>query len=183
MFEVISGIKLNDNLNWNINLTFSENKISEHNEYIDDWDTGEKEIIEYQNRDIAFSPSIIGSSQLNYKYKNLLTSWILKHVGDQYIDNTSSNDRMLDRYSINNLLISYHLKFKNIKQSRITLAINNLFDHKYSNRAWVYRFNSNSNIEDFSYDPYINKDNDGYNMTGYFPQASRNYMLGLTLGF
>ncbi len=181
--EIISAIKVNDNLNWNVNLSFSENKISEHNEYIDNWDTGEKEIIEHQNRDIAFSPSIIGSSQLNYKYKNLSTSWILKHVGDQYIDNTSSNDRMLDRYSINNLLISYHLKFKNIKQSRITLAINNLFDHKYSNRAWVYRFNSTSNIEDFSYDPYINKDNDGYNMTGYFPQAARNYMLGLTLGF
>ena len=30
--------------------------------------------------------------------------------------------------------------------------------------------------------PYINSDSErGYNMAGYFPEATRNYLLGLTL--
>ena len=33
-------------------------------------------------------------------------------------------------------------------------------------------------------DPYVNADSErGYNMAGYFPQATRNYLLGITLGF
>ena len=40
-----------------------------------------------------------------------------------------------------------------------------------------------NNLRGLSYDPYINADSDGYNMIGYFPQASRNYLLGITLGF
>ena len=61
--------------------------------------------------------------------------------------------------------------------------MNNFLNTEYSNRAWVYRFNTEQSEEDLSYDPYINADSDGYNMIGYFPQASRNYLLGVTLGF
>ena len=48
---------------------------------------------------------------------------------------------------------------------------------------WLYRFISEG------YDPrdddhYVTKDSDTrYNMAGYFPEATRNYLVGLTLGF
>ena len=179
--EVVYAIKITKNLNWNANLTLSDNKIIEHTEYIDNWDTGGKLEAHYENTDISLSPNIIAKSEINYKIKNLNTSWIFKHIGKQYIDNSESADRMLDAYSISGLLFSYFLKFKNIKDAKISLQINNLFNNSYSNRAWVYRFVSDG-WNPIGSDPYINADTDGYNMIGYFPQATRNYMLGITLG-
>ena len=179
--EIVYGIKITKNLNWNSNLTLSENKIIEHTEYIDNWDTWGKEEIHYENTNISFSPSIIAKSELNYDLKNLNASWIFKHIGKQYIDNSESSDRMLDPYSVNNLLFSYSLKFKNVKDAKISFQVNNLLNNSYSNRAWVYRFISEE-WNPVGSDPYTNADTDGYNMIGYFPQATRNYMLGITLG-
>lgn len=179
--EVVYGVKITKNLNWNANLTLSDNKIVEYTEYIDNWDTGGKLEVHYENTDISFSPNIIAKSEVNYKIKNLNTSWVFKHIGKQYIDNSESVERMLDAYSVNNLLFSYSLKFKNIKDAKISLQVNNLLNNSYSNRAWVYRFISEG-WNPVGSDPYTNADTDGYNMIGYFPQANRNYMLGITLG-
>lgn len=185
--EIESVVQLTDKLRCSGNITLSENKIVSHTEYIDNWDTWGKEITNYENTNISFSPRIIGKSKINYNINNLNISWMFKHVGEQYIDNSESIERMLDDYSINNLLITYSLKFKNIKDAKISLQVNNLFNKSYSNRAWVYRFVSPNNDSDpnwqdpVGYDPYINSDTDGYNMIGYFPQATRNYMLGITL--
>ncbi len=88
---------------------------------------------------------------------------------------------MLGAYSVSGLLFSYSLKFKNIKDAKISLQVNNLLNNSYSNRAWVYRFISEG-WNPVGSDPYTNADTDGYNMIGYFPQATRNYMLGITLG-
>lgn len=179
--EIVYGIKITENLNWNANLTLSENKIVEHTEYIDNWDTGGKLEVHYENTDISFSPNIIAKSEVNYKIKNLNTSWVFKHIGKQYIDNSESAERMLDAYSVSGLLFSYSLMFKNIKDAKISLQVNNLLNNSYSNRAWVYRFISEG-WNPVGSDPYTNADTDGYNMIGYFPQATRNYMLGITLG-
>ena len=53
-----------------MNITFSENKIVTHSEYIDNWDTWGKDTINYQNTDISFS-NIIAKSQLSYDLGNL----------------------------------------------------------------------------------------------------------------
>ena len=70
-----------------------------------------------------------------------------------------------------------------MKDARITLLVNNIFDQEYTNRAWIYRFVSEGWDPRGDSNPYTQADSDGYNMTGYFPQATRNYMLGVTLGF
>ena len=179
--EVAYGVKITKNLNWNANFTLSENKIVEHTEYIDNWETGGKLEVNYENTDISFSPNIIAKSEINYNLKNLNASWIFKYIGKQYIDNSESAERMLDAYSVSGLLFSYSLNFKNIKEAKISLQVNNLLNNSYSNRAWVYRFISEG-WNPVGSDPYTNADTDGYNMIGYFPQATRNYMLGITLG-
>ena len=137
----------------------------------------------YNNTDISFSPNVIAKSQLSYDFGKLEASWILKHIGDQYIDNSQSEDRMLEKYTVNNFLFSYDVKLKNVKSAKITLLINNVLNTEYTNRAWVYRFVSEGWDPREGGDPYINQDIDGYNMIGYFPQATRNYMLGVTLRF
>ena len=104
-------------------------------------------------------------------------------MGKQFIDNTSSEDRMLDDYLVNNLRVSYKWNSKIFKTSKLTLQVNNLLNNEYVSNAWVYRFISDG-WDPRGSDPYVNTDSEkGYNMAGYFPQATRNYLLGLTLGF
>ena len=182
--ELEGSVLLSKKLAWAANMTLSENKIDTFIEYIDSWDTGGQEEVIYTNTDLAFSPSIIWASQLTYNFEdNLSLDFITKYVGEQFIDNSSSNDRKLDDYLVNNLRVTYDLKSKIFNYARISLQINNLFDEEYVSNAWIYRFVSDG------YDPseddhYVTQGSDGgYNMAGYFPEATRNYLVGLTLGF
>jgi iron complex outermembrane recepter protein len=165
-------------------MTLSENKIISHTEYVDNWDTWGQEKIDYENTDLAFSPSIIWASQFNLKLNDKMQiDFISKYVGEQFIDNTSFEDRMLDDYLVNNLRVSYKWNSKIFKTSKLTLQVNNLLNNEYVSNAWVYRFISDG-WDPRGSDPYVNTDSEkGYNMAGYFPQATRNYLLGLTLGF
>ena len=182
--ELEGSVLLSKKLAWAANMTLSENKIDTFIQYIDSWDTGGQEEVIYTNTDLAFSPSIIWASQLTYNFEdNLSLDFITKYVGEQFIDNSSSNDRKLDDYLVNNLRVTYDLKSKIFNYARISLQINNLFDEEYVSNAWIYRFVSDG------YDPseddhYVTQGSDGgYNMAGYFPEATRNYLVGLTLGF
>ena len=56
------------------------------------------------------------------------------------MDNSQSEDRMLEKYNVNNLRISYDVKLKNAKSAKIILLVNNFLNTEYANRAWVYRF-------------------------------------------
>ena len=182
--EVEASYKLNEKIRWDGNITISENKILNHISYIDNWDDGSQETINYENTNLAFSPNIIWASILNYKpYRKTSIELISKYIGKQFIDNTSSKDRMLDDYLVNNLRISYNWENKIFKTTQLSLQINNLLNNKYVSNAWVYHFISD-NWDPRGEDPYINADSQrGYNMAGYFPEATRNYLLSITLGF
>ena len=65
--EIEASYKLSDKMNWNGNMTMSQNKIISHTTYIDNWDNWGQEIVDYKNTDLAFSPNLIFSSILNYK--------------------------------------------------------------------------------------------------------------------
>jgi iron complex outermembrane recepter protein len=182
--EIEGSILLSKKLAWAANMTLSENKIDTFIQYIDSWDTGGQQETIYTETNLAFSPSIIWASQLTYNFQdNLSLDFITKYVGEQFIDNSSSEDRELDDYLVNNLRLSYSFNSKIFNYARLSLQINNLFDEEYVSSAWIYRFVSNG------YDPseddhYVTKGSDGgYNMAGYFPEATRNYLIGLTLGF
>ena len=109
--------------------------------------------------------------------------FISKYVGDQYIDNTSSADRMLDAYLVHSGRFSWNINSKLFSSAKLTFQVNNLLDEKYANNAWVYRFISDG-WDPTGSDPYVNANSEGsYDMAGYFPQAGRNCLLGLTFGF
>ena len=182
--EIEGKQKLFNKLQIQANLTLSQNIINEYVEYVDNWDTWGQEQIVHKNTDLAFSPNVIWATQFNYKLtENLSLDINSKYVGEQYIDNTSSLDRKLDDYLTHNLQLQYNLNSKLFKTSKIYFRVNNVLDSEYVSNAWVYRFISDG------YDPraddhYVTKNSDGgYNMAGYFPEATRNYMLMLVLGF
>ena len=182
--EIESSYILNNKLSVSGNLTISENKLDTLIQYVDNWDTGDQNQVVHENTDLAFSPNLTWAANINYKY-NKNTNFLLntKYVGDQYIDNTSSEKRMLESYMISNFQIDYHFKSSIFTKAKISFLVNNLFDIEYVNNAWIYRYISDSS-DPREYDDYTTQgDGNIYDMAGYFPQATRNYLLGLTLGF
>ena len=182
--EIESSYILNNKLSLSGNLTISENKLDTLVQYVDNWDTGDQNQVVHENTDLAFSPNLTWAANINYKY-NKNTNFLLntKYVGDQYIDNTSSEKRMLESYMISNFQIDYHFKSSIFTKAKISFLVNNLFDIEYVNNAWIYRYISDSS-DPREYDDYTTQgDGNIYDMAGYFPQATRNYLLGLTLGF
>ena len=188
--ELTGSFQLMDKLLWRLNATFSENKIAEFNEFIDNWDTGGKDSVTHTNTNIAFSPSIIGGSQLIFTPFNsdengkLDLALVSKYVGDQFIDNTSSEYAKLDAYLVNDFRVSYSVKTKLFKQVVISSWIRNLLNQNYISNAWVYRYNTTG--DPTSYDPYANAEgsgNNSYNQIGAFNQAGINFFLGLNLKF
>lgn len=182
--EIESSYILNNKFSLSGNLTISENKLDTLVQYVDNWDTGDQNQVVHENTDLAFSPNLTWSANINYKY-NKNTNFLLntKYVGDQYIDNTSSEKRMLESYIISNFQIDYHFKSSIFTKAKISFLVNNLFDIEYVNNAWIYRYISDSS-DPREYDDYTTQgDGNIYDMAGYFPQATRNYLLGLTLGF
>ena len=182
--ELEAGIKINPKWTWSANATFSENTIAHYTEYVDNWDTWGQESKSYSNTTIAFSPDMIWSSQLDYQFKdNIEMQFISKYVDEQFIDNTSSDERKLDAYLVHHARLIWDIESDLFKAARLSLQVNNLLDEKYVNNAWVYRFESDG-YDPRPDDPYVTANSDGgYDMAGYFPQAKRNFLIGLTLGF
>ena len=182
--EVEGAFIINEKLNISGNLTISENKVDSFTQYVDNWDTWGQSQIFHENSDLAFSPNIIWAAQANYNLnKRTKVIFNSKYVGEQYIDNTSSRQRMLNDYLISNLQVDYNFNNYLFKDTKISFLINNLFDIEYISNAWIYRYITNT-FDPRESDDYTSLASDGiYDMAGYFPQAKRNYLLGLTLGF
>ena len=182
--EFEGTIKLGDRLHWAANMTLSQNKVAAFTEYIDNWDTWRQEKVEHTNTDLAFSPSVIWASQFNLKLSEKMNvEFISKYVGEQFIDNTSSEDRKLDDYLTNNLRLSYDIKNNWFDVAKLTLQVNNILNNEYVSNAWVYRFIYDGE-DPRENNAYVNTDSEkGYNEAAYFPEATRNYLVGLTLGF
>ena len=169
--ELQAGWKIIRSLQWNINTTFSQNKINNFTEHVDDWDTApeDQRIFELGTTDLAFSPGLTGNSQILFTpVKNLDLSLISNYVGKQYIDNTSNEDRKLDAYFVNNLKIDYSFKNRLFKEIILHCMVNNLFNEKYESNAWVYSY-------------YLGGER--FKQDGYFPQAGTNFLFGVDFRF
>ena len=167
--EIVAGINLLQNLKWELNGTFSQNKIKGFVSYIDNWNTWGQEIDSLATTDISFSPDIIAGSNLSYiPLKNLKVSLISRYVGRQYIDNTSSKNHSLSPYFVNDIKIFYSIKTNFLKRIDLWLSLNNILNTEYETNAWVYRYYYND-VE--------------HEMNGYFPQAKFNFMAGVSLKF
>ena len=173
--EMEGQYRFSDRLRWSGNLSLSRNKIplfEEHSDmYDDDWNWVGTDVRTYKNTDIAFSPGITGASQLAFSPLNALQLHLeSQYVGEQYIDNTMSSDRMLDAYLIHHLRVMYSLSLDRIREVELLVQWRNLFNVKYETNAWIYKGVVGEQglvtIED-----------------GFFPQAGRHLLLGLNLRF
>ncbi len=174
--ELILGLFPAGKIHWDLNLTLSQNRIRNYTSYVDNWDYWlEPENEPYQlvselgETNLSFSPSIVGGSNLTYEpARGLKISLSSKYVGKQYIDNTSSDMRVLDPYFVNNLQLQYTFNPSFMKEIGLNLMLNNFLNEKYESNAWIYRYYYGGSE---------------YKMDGYFPQAGIHFMAGLSLKF
>ena len=130
------------------------------------------------NTSLSFSPNIIvGNMLICQPTDNFQISFLSKFVGDQYMSNLNSNVTDLDvlkSYFTSDLNFVYEIETKNIFDSIVISGlINNIFNTEYVDRGYYYT--------------YDYPDGNGNTITGdgagYYPQATANFLVGVTLKF
>lgn len=152
------------------NLTLSSNKNKEVF-YVYDG-----ELTNFGKTDLAFSPSVVAASKLVYKpLDNLSIALLEKYVGEQYMGNIDSKSSKLDAYYVTDLNLNYELKLNSVFKSVVfTALVNNLFNSEYVSNGYWYTY------DDTWSDPNSVTTIEG---SGYYPQATRNFLVGATFKF
>ena len=170
--EIDADIKLNDQFSIKSNAAFSTNKNEDFTAPING------NLLNLGNTPLSFSPNVIVGNILVYQpIKNLQISFLSKYVGKQFMSNLNSNVSkldVLDSYFTSDLNFVYEIATKKVFDAIIISGIiNNIFDTEYVDRGYYYT--------------YDYPDGNGNTITGdgagYYPQATRNFLVGVTLKF
>jgi len=165
--ELQGSVKTADWLTLSGNLALSRNKIKNYTEYIDDYDNGGQKSYFHAHPDIAFSPAIVGSANLQFfPFPNYEIDLPAKYVSKEYMDNTQDEGRKLGDYYVQDLRMSYRLNFAPIREMNIIFQLNNVFNRKYEPNGYTYSsfYGGGVVTENF-----------------YFPMAGTNFMLALNI--
>ncbi len=181
--ELQAGYKINNHFQIDANATFSKNKIKEFDYVIYDsqydpntWaDVSYEAVVKkYKDTDISFSPNVIANGKLTYTANDYIkVAWISKYVGKQFLDNTSSDNKKIAAYFLNNLTASFKIKQNFMEEISLNLVINNIFGNEYVSNGYTYSY---------YYRP-VGSNNPAITEKFYYPQATTNFLLGVTLKF
>ncbi|NIJ51207.1 TonB-dependent receptor [Dyadobacter arcticus] len=167
--ELEAATALNKFIKWNVNATFSKNKIDNFTEYVVNYDDGGYNTVNHGKSDISFSPNVIAGSQLTYIIdKNLELALLTKYVGKQFLDNTSTETRKLDAYFTNDIRLSWTIKPTWAKEIVFNLLINNVFNESYESNGYTFGYFAGGALTQENF---------------YFPQAGTNFLVGLNFRF
>ena len=168
--EIESAFKVSEKINLAGNVSFSENK---NLDYVSRFDG---ELMNLGDTDISYSPSFISSLALNYSPNSKLDLSLLnKHVGEQFMSNNGSSFSKLDSYSVTDLNFRYTFdELYLFDELSINLLINNLFSAEYVSNGYYYTY------DDTWTDENMITTIEG---TGYYPQATRNFLFGVGIKF
>ena len=147
-----------------MNGTFSQNKIQDFTEVVYDDITYDAIENNYSNTDISFSPNVIGAASIEYNpIKGINLMLQTKYVSDQFLDNTSNNNRKIDAYQTVDARLSYTLFPKKMKEISFNILANNILNTMYSSNGYTYQYLGTNNF--------------------YYPQAETNFLVGMTVKF
>ena len=167
--ELELALRVAKQLRWNVNTTFSRNKVRNFTEYLDNFDTGKQVANQYRETDISFSPNVIAGSQLLFTpAKGLELGLLSKYISKQYLDNTSNEGRRLNAYFTNDIRLIYTVKPKFAQEVSFTFLLNNVLNELYESNGYTYAYISGDQVR---------ADN------GYYPQAGRNFLAGVRVRF
>lgn len=167
--ELQGGVKFLKILTFTANLTLSRNRVMNFTEYIDNYDTGGQDEVQYKETDIAFSPALISSGTLTIEpVKRFCIDVCGKYVSRQNLDNTSRKERSLDGFFVPDIRLRYTFSWKFFRQIGINVMLNNISNSRYAPNGYNYSYISGGELVNGNY---------------YYPQARFNFMTGLTIGF
>lgn len=168
--EVDASIQLSEQLTIRPNVAISTNK---NKDFVTSKDGS---LVDLGNTNISFSPNFVAGNVLTYApAQNFQVSLLSKYVGEQYMGNIDSDASKLDDYFINDLNLTYEIKVNKIFES-ITFSglINNVFGVEYVSNGYFFTF------DDTWSNPGTTTTIEG---AGFYPQATRNFLVGMTLKF
>lgn len=134
------------------------------------------ELMNLGQTDISFSPELVASNAIVFQpIENLQMAWLSKFVGEQYMSNSEAELSKLDSYFTNDFNINYTLKTTSVFDAIVFSGlVNNIFNVKYISNGFYYTYDDNWS-------------NPGSIATiegaGFYPQATTNFLVGVTLKF
>lgn len=162
--EIDAAIKFSDKFIWRPNVAFSQNK---NDDWIANWDG---QLVNFGKTDVSYSPEVIAGNIIEYKpIKNLELKFLSKYVGEQYMSNLENKASLLEDYFVNDFNVQY--TWQNapfFKEIVFTGLVNNIFSEEYVSNGYYYTYDIG---------------NETFDGAGYYPQATRNYLAGVTLKF
>lgn len=183
--ELAFGAKFNDWLRWDINGTWSKNRIKDYTGYVYDESLVNGEIVDNLwtqtaikggNSPISFSPSFIGNSLITLGSNGLEISLQSQYVSRQYLDNFGTKENSLDAYFVSHLSASYSFKTRHTKGITIGATVYNLFDTKYETNGYSQSVALYENGDKTK--PYVIKHDPRF-----YPMAGTNILAHITFRF
>lgn len=177
--EIMAEIRPIKSLRLAANYTLSRNRVAAFTEYVDQYDAEFNWIgqlaVERSQTHLAFSPSHIANAEVEWnlwadasEQRRLSATLLNKYVGRQFIDNSSDEANALPAYFYSDLRLEYQLQPAFARSLGLNLLVQNLWNAQFASNAWSYRYQADGAL-------LLDQ--------GFFPQAGRNVLLGLTLGF
>ncbi|MBS5057118.1 TonB-dependent receptor [Bacteroides sp.] len=177
--ELMLGIKPCKWFQWDINATWSKNRIQDFVEslpgyhYNEDGSSTSLPTVQIKHKDthIAFSPDFLFNNRFSFNYKRFEAALQSQFVSKQYMTNTEVEALTLDKYFVSNLNLAYSFRPKKVlKEVTVGFTVYNLFNEKYENNGWA------------SSDYTDTVENRG-NYAGYAAQAGTNVMGHVSFRF
>ena len=164
------NLELSKKLDISSNLTLSSNK---NKEVISNYNGA---LTNFGKTNLSYSPNFITNNTINYKFTEKFSlSMLSKYVGKQFMGNTDAKNSILESYFVNDLNFNLKITPKRIfNEIVVSGLINNILDKEYVSNGYYYTY------DDTWSNPGETITLDG---AGYYPQATRNFLLGLLLKF
>ncbi|WP_288954991.1 TonB-dependent receptor [uncultured Polaribacter sp.] len=171
--EIDADIKLSNEFTIRPNIAFSTNRNRDFVTVIND------KLVFLGNTNLSFSPNtVVGNMYIFTPSDNFQLSFLTKYVSQQYLSNLNSyvsSADVLESFITSDLNIVYQIKPNKIFESiTFTALVNNIFNVEYLDRGYYYTY------DDTWSNPGTTTTVDG---AGYYPQATRNFLVGITLRF
>jgi iron complex outermembrane receptor protein len=183
--EIDADIRISDQFSIRPNVAISSNKNVDFNANING------DLINLGNTPISNSPDLIaGNAFVFHPLKNLQFSLLSKYVGEQYMGNLggaivnepstiyneiSKDNEKLKSYFTSDLNMVYEVETTKIFKAIVfTAMVNNIFNTKYVDRGYYFTYDDTWSVAG---------ETTTIDGAGYYPQATRNFLVGVTLKF
>ncbi len=185
--ELSAGYQLRKSWQLQGNLALSRARIASYTEFVDNYSTGQQEMLVREDVPIGFSPNIISNFGVLYAHQlrqgTLELDLWANTVSEQYLDNAGSEAARLDGYGRLDFEARYRLTRDKGPQAVFMLQLQNLLNNNPATNGYSYRYFS-PGFDPLPGDPYSaveDPSRDLYVGTGYYPQAGFQVLAGIRL--